>query len=72
MLHKEFNVDGSSANDTVEVFNSLCEYFIDHPRNIQESIPFSSSHHIDQIKFNDWSMFLDMSRKPNLQSLLRV
>ena len=57
VLHKEIIVYGISTNDTSEIGNYFCIYFIDHPRNIRESIPFSNFHHLDQIDFNDGSMF---------------
>ena len=44
-LHKEFIVDGVSTNDTTKICDAFCNYFIDHQRNIHESIPISISHH---------------------------
>ena len=57
MFHIEFIVDGASANNTAETCTSFRIYFVDYPRNIHRSIPFSSSHCLDQIKFNNRSMF---------------
>ena len=47
VLHKEIIVYGISTNDTSEIGNYFCIYFIDHPRNIHESIPYSSSHYLE-------------------------
>ena len=57
MFQKEFIIDGVSTTDSTKICNSLWNYFIDHPKNIHESNPFSNSHHLDQIDINDGSMY---------------
>ena len=56
-LHKEVLIDGVSTTDTTKSCNSFGNYIIDHPKNIQESIPFSNSHHLDQIINKERSMY---------------
>ena len=56
-LQKEFFIYGVSTTYTTKICNSICNYFIDHPKNIHESIPFSNSHHLDEIDINDRSMY---------------
>ena len=55
-LQKEFSIDGVSTTDTTKICNSFCNYFIDHPKNILESILGSNSQPLDQIDINDRSM----------------
>ena len=56
-LQKEYIIDGVSTPDTTKICNSLCNYFIDHSKNISESITFSNSHLLDQIDINHRSMY---------------
>ena len=56
-LQKAFIIVGVSITDTTKICNSFCNHFIDHPKNVHESIPVSNSHHLDQIDTNDRSKY---------------
>ena len=60
-LQKEFVIDGVSATDTTNIYNSFCNYFIDHPKNIHDSISASNSPLLDQIDINDSSMYFRLA-----------
>jgi len=57
--NKSFKIDGSTTDDPTTISNSFCEHFIDHPKNIHESIPLSNSHHLDLVSTNQNSMFFN-------------
>ena len=72
-LHKEFNDDGVSTNDTTKIRDALCNHSIDHPRNFHGSISISTSHHLDQIENNERSMYIQNAMETDIiESIMRL
>ena len=73
LLQKEFVIDGVSTTDNTNIFNSFCNYFIDLPKNVHESIPVSDSHHLDKIDINDRSIyFRQATETKNVESIMEL
>ena len=72
-LRKEFIIDGILTTETAKICNSFCTYFIDHPKNIHESIPVSHSHHLDQIDVNDRTMYFRQATETEIvESIMQL
>ena len=54
---RKWKVLNGLVGNFAEIRKYLCNYIIDIPRNIFESIFISNSHHLSRINFNDRSMF---------------
>ena len=72
-LQKEFIIDEVSRNYTTKICNSICNYFIDHPKNIHESISVTNFHHLGQIGINDRSMhFRQATENEIVESIMQL
>ena len=72
-LQKEFIIDRISTTDTAKICNSFCNYFINHPKNIDESIPVSHSHHLDQIDVNGRTLYFRQASETEIvESIMQL